>query len=121
MAGRIARSSPTIAPTNALMTTSSANCGRFSRRPSRTGGATVTRMSSHDSGQRCRAAIERQDLLHLLGLGWYVGERGNERVAILRQHRIPSPLERDRARRLAAEPGTAHGSREMTWVDLDVV
>src|SRR5438874_483090 len=33
--GKIARSSPTIAPTNALTTTSNANCIQFARSPSR--------------------------------------------------------------------------------------
>jgi hypothetical protein len=37
-AGTIVRSMPTRAPTKALTTTSSENCGRFSRRPSRMGG-----------------------------------------------------------------------------------
>src|SRR5215203_3803794 len=34
ISGRVERSSPTIAPTNALTATSSENCARFSRRPS---------------------------------------------------------------------------------------
>ena len=38
IAGRMLRSRPTMAPTNALTTTSSANCPTFSRRPSRTAG-----------------------------------------------------------------------------------
>ena len=35
--GSVERSSPTIAPTNAVMPTSSENCARFSRRPSTVG------------------------------------------------------------------------------------
>ncbi len=35
MSGSVERSRPTIAPTNALIATSSENCARFSRRPSR--------------------------------------------------------------------------------------
>src|SRR4029453_19279440 len=101
----MARSRPTIAPTNALMTTSSANWGRFSRRPRRTGGATLT-TCLRDCWYRCRAAVERENLLHLLRLRRHVCERGNERIAILPQHRIPPPLERDGARRLAPCPRT---------------
>ena len=36
ISGRVERSRPTIAPTNALIATSSENCARFSRSPSRT-------------------------------------------------------------------------------------
>ena len=35
IAGRMLRSMPTMAPTNALTTTSSENCAAFSRKPSR--------------------------------------------------------------------------------------
>ena len=37
ISGSVERSSPTIAPTNALTATSNENCAAFSRRPSRTG------------------------------------------------------------------------------------
>ena len=36
--GTTVRSNPTMPPTNALVATSNANCGQFSRKPSRTVG-----------------------------------------------------------------------------------
>ena len=39
ISGSVERSSPTIAPTKALTATSSENCARFSRSPSRTCGS----------------------------------------------------------------------------------
>ena len=44
--GSVERSRPTIAPTNALIATSSENCAAFSRSPSRTGGAVTATSAS---------------------------------------------------------------------------
>src|SRR3954468_4497036 len=60
MIGSVERSRPTIAPTNALIATSSENCARFSRNPSRTVGAGVIDelgLLAADDGFRERAHV----------------------------------------------------------------
>src|SRR3954471_244850 len=60
MIGSVERSRPTIAPTKALIATSSENCARFSRNPSRTVGARVIDelgLLAADDGLRERAHV----------------------------------------------------------------
>src|SRR5712691_4343232 len=122
MAGRMLRSMPTIAPTNALTRTSSENCARFSRRPrrmvARASGlpAVVTRKRRLPT-----AEVEAQHAFHLHGLRRDVGELVDKRLARERKHGVPPLLEGDRAGGLATHPGAAGGPREMRRVDLDVV
>src|SRR5207247_21526 len=66
-------------------------------------------------------AIERENPFHFLRLRRYVHHRLDEGVTIERQHWIPAALERDRARWLATEPGATDRSREMPWINLEIV
>src|SRR6476620_7553982 len=114
------RSIPTIAPTKALTSTRSENWARLARRPSRTVAAASGSMGLLTRPFDRLSEVEAQHLLHLRGLRRHVSQSADERLAIKRQHRIPSLLESDGARRLAAHPRPAGRPREVSGIDLHV-
>src|SRR5215207_7481452 len=101
ISGRVERSSPTIAPTNALSATSSENCARFSRSPSSTGRWVTSparaqwpagAVGGHDLGLSLR---RRRDL---------VQQRSDEGLlAIEAQRLVMAALEPDRGDRVGRQ------------------
>lgn len=65
--------------------------------------------------------VRCENSLHLRGLGRYIGQCRDKRFALLREHWIPPPLERQRARRFAAQTRAAQRSREVPRIDLESV
>src|ERR1051325_9103518 len=115
---RMLRSIPTIAPTKALTSTRRENWARLARRPSRTVAVASDARGLLTPPLVRVAEVEAQHPLHLRGLRGHVGQRADERLAIERQHRVPSLLESDGARRLAAHPRPAGRSRDVSRVGL---
>jgi hypothetical protein len=71
---------------------------------------------------RLRApAIGCEDAGHRHGLGRHIDERRNELVFWQGEERVPTLLEGDGARRLAAHPGTTRGACEMAGEELEVI
>ena len=108
--GSTVRSSPTIAPTKALRRTRSENCGRFSRRPSRTS-LTLGRDCGVGSPRRPPAAVADLPARSARTRPWM-------RTA---KRRVEAALEADRGAGLAAQPLAAGGAAEVGREDLDVV
>ena len=109
------RSSPTIAPTKALTSTSSENWRQFVAQPEPAGLAR-SRLIRRTPRLNARMASESA------GFGETVGQRRPRTpLGPGTEHRIPAPLEADRARRFAAEPRTAGRAGEVRRVDLDLV
>src|SRR4026209_2286418 len=98
--GRIVRSMPTIAPTNAFTTTRSVNCARFARMPRRTATGLMVKLSAKTWSSRClpfgSSLVERENGLHLRKLRGNVAEGGNEVVLRIREQRIVALFEGDR-------------------------
>src|SRR4051794_36359198 len=117
MSGRVERSSPTIAPTNALTATSSENCARFSRRPSR------TCVISAPWEERAAAAVGGHDLRLLRRRWWDVLEQGlDERLLRFKPKRlVVAALEADRRRRLGGQPAAADRARVVRRVEQQVI
>src|SRR5947209_3534691 len=111
ISGSVERSRPTIAPTNALTSTSSENCAAFARSPSCNRGSRKGR--SHPGGERPAGSVCGEDRGLLVGRGRDIaGERGDERVLGVELERgVVAALEADRRAWVGREAAPADRPR----------
>src|SRR5918999_2925514 len=135
MSGRVERSSPTIAPTNALTATSSENWGRFSRSPSRTAGRVAkaaTRRRASERGHRphrrrardpASGAVRDDDVSLPRRCGRDVMNKGvHERLlGVVLQRLVVPALEPDRRGRMPGEAAAADRAGVVSGVEQQVV
>src|SRR5688572_20614452 len=117
--GSVERSSPTIAPTKALRTTSSANCGVFSRSPSFTPPCAI-RLTRGGSGRAAAVGGDDRRLVRRRGRE-VLHQRRHELVLAEPEQRIVQPLEADRRGRVRRQTTPTHGSRVVRGVEQHVV
>src|SRR5437016_3521294 len=110
--GSTARSRPTIAPTNALTSTSSENCCQFCLRPGT--GSTASGSTFEVACANCGSIGRR--------LRNVAQHRRDERVAVLDAERaIEGALESDRGCRFAAECAAAYRTGKRARPHFDVI
>ena len=108
--GSTVRSRPTMAPTKALRTTSSENCGRFSRSPSRDLAHSPVRLRRRFSAKASGC-----------GGRSFSTKSTNSALRGELQRRVETTLEADRGAGLAAQTFAARRAAEMGGKDLEVV